>query len=248
MGYEVSQDRIATRKFAEILKTAHIKPPLNELQRLLSNRPAIIFGAGPSLDDSLDDLLRIFPEISERFTLIAADGATQALIERGKVPHIIVTDLDGDISSLLYSAKRNSILAIHAHGDNMEKISRYVKEIISATKRIVGTTQVEPVPPIRNFGGFTDGDRAVFIAYNYKANPIILVGMDFGKIVGKRSKPWLTHDVSAWDDKLKKLEIAYRLISWLATNFNLKIYTLSENAPPGTKKICLENLNRIVQV
>jgi len=248
MGYEIARDRRATKIFAEMLKAQHIEPPLNDLRELLSRRPTMIFGAGPSLDDNLDGLLRVFPNFLERFTVMAADGATQALVERGRIPHVIVTDLDGDITSLLYSAERGSILAVHAHGDNIERITRYTKEMISATKLIIGTTQVEPVPPLQNFGGFTDGDRAVFMASNYGAAPIILVGMDFGKVVGKRSKPWLTHDVYAWEDKQKKLEIAYRLVSWLAVNFNSEIYTVSENVPLGTRKICLEDVNRIVEV
>jgi len=248
MGYEIARDRRATKIFAEMLKTQRIEPPLNELRESLSGRPAMIFGAGPSLDDSLNGLLRVFPNFSENFTLIAADGATQALVERGKIPQIIVTDLDGDIDSLLYSAKRGSIVVMHAHGDNIERITRHAEEFISATKLIIGTTQVEPVPPLQNFGGFTDGDRAVFMASNYEAAPIILVGMDFGDVVGKRSKPWLMHEVSAWEDKRKKLEIAYELISWLAVNFTSEIYTVSGNVPPGTRKICLEDINRIVKV
>jgi len=247
MGYDIACDRKATRILAEMLKAHNIEPPLNELRRLLSGRPVMIFGAGPSLDDKIEKLSRISPGFSEEFTLIAADGATQGLVERGKAPHIIVTDLDGEISSLLYSAERGSVIVMHAHGDNIEKITRYGKEIISMTNRIVGTTQVEPIPPLQNFGGFTDGDRAVFMASNYEASPIILIGMDFGEVVGRRSKPWLTRDVSAWEDKRKKLEIAHGLISWLTENSNLKIYTASENAPSGTIKIRLEDINHIVR-
>ena len=248
MGYEIARDRKATRIFADILKAKRIEPPLRELRELLSGTPAMIFGAGPSLDDNLDSLLRVYPNFTEKFTVITADGATQAFVERGRIPRVIVTDLDGDMKSILRSAERGSILVIHAHGDNMERIALCMKEIISATKLIVGTTQVEPVPPLQNFGGFTDGDRAVFMASNYGAAPIILVGMDFGNVVGRRSKPWLKGDVSAWEDKSKKLEIAYRLVSWLAVNFNSEIYTVSENVPPGTRKICLEEISRIVEV
>jgi len=248
MGYEIARDRRATKIFAEMLKARGIEPPLNELRELLSGRPAMIFGAGPSLDDKLDGLLQVFPNFYEKFTLIAADGATQALVERGRIPHIIVTDLDGDIGSLLFSAERGSLVVLHAHGDNMERVTRYIEEIISATKLIIGTTQVEPVPPLQNFGGFTDGDRGVFMAFNYGAAPMILVGMDFGKVVGKRSKPWLTRDVSAWGDKLKKLEVAYGLVSWLAVKFNAEICTISEAVPPGTKKISLEDINHLVKV
>ena len=247
MGYEIARDRKATKIFAEMLKAHRIEPPLNELRKLLSRRPAIVFGAGPSLDENLDGLLRVLPNLSERFTLITADGATQALVERGRAPHIIVTDLDGDMGSLLGSAEGGSIIVVHAHGDNVERITRHMRDIISATRLIVGTTQVEPIPPLQNFGGFTDGDRAVFMASGYGASPIILVGMDFGKIVGKRSKPWLARDVFAWEDKLKKLEIAYELISWLAKRFNHEIYTVSENAPPGIRKLSLGDINHILR-
>jgi len=247
MGYDIARDRKATEMLASILRSHHIDPPLSNLRELLFEKPSIIFGAGPSLDEKTDDLLRIFPKISERFTLVTADGATQALIERGEIPQIVVTDLDGDVGSLLYSAGKGSLLVVHAHGDNMEKIATYIRDIISSTKLIIGTTQVEPMSPLQNFGGFTDGDRAVFMASKYNAAPIILVGMDFGKIVGKRSKPWLRRNVAAWNDKIKKLEIAYRLISWLTANSNVEIYTTSEIAPPGTRRIYLEEISQIVR-
>jgi len=247
MGYEAARDRRATKIFADLLKARGIEPPLNKLRELLSGSPAMVFGAGPSLDDDLNSLLQVFPDFHEKFTLIAADGATQALVEKGRVPQIIVTDLDGDVGSLLYSAERGSLVVVHVHGDNVERVTRYMEEIISATKLIIGTTQVEPVSPLQNFGGFTDGDRGVFMAFNYGAAPIILVGMDFGKVVGRRSKPWLRRDVSAWEDKLKKLEVAYGLVSWLAVNFNAEIYTTSETVPPGTKRIRLEDIVHLVK-
>ena len=246
MGYDIERDRRATRILAGIIKAYRLDPPLSMLKELLSDKPTMIFGAGPSLDETIDGLLQISPDFSQRFTLITADGATQALVEREKVPHIVVTDLDGDIDALLYSAERGSIIVVHAHGDNIEKITQYMGKVASTTRLIIGTTQVEPVSPLQNFGGFTDGDRAVFMASYYKAALIILVGMDFGRIVGKRSKPWLTHETIAWEDKLKKLEIAYKLISQLALEFDLKIYTTSEITPPGTKRVCLEEINKIV--
>ena len=41
---------------------------------------------------------------------------------------------------------------------------------------------------VHNFGGFTDGDRCVFLANHFKAKKIILLGMDFGTRIGKYSK------------------------------------------------------------
>ena len=247
MGYDVARDRKAAEMFARMLKASRIEPPLDTLRKLFFKKPVIIFGAGPSLDNGVERLLRTFPNVSEIFTLVTADGATQVLVESGVAPHVVVTDLDGDMDSILSAARKGSIMIVHAHGDNMDRIFRDVKKILSATKLVLGTTQVEPVPPLQNFGGFTDGDRAVFMAAGYEASPIILIGMDFGKVVGRRSKPWLRHDVAAWDDKLKKLNIAYRLLSWLATSSNSVIYTTSANVPPGTRKVNLEDINHIAR-
>ena len=247
MGYDIARDREATRMLAHILKAKQMKPPLNKLRDLFYGKNVLIFGAGPSLDDALDSLLWKVPDFHRKATLVAADGATQALIERNMIPQVIVTDLDGDMKSILYSALRGSVIVVHAHGDNIDKLSRYVEEITSVTDLIIGTTQVEPVEPLQNFGGFTDGDRAVFIASSYGAEKIILVGMDFGRIVGRHSKPWLRHDVVAWSDKLKKLEIAYNLISWIAAMSDLKIYTLSGNAPQNVKRIRPDDLDSVLR-
>ena len=69
-----------------------------------------------------------------------------------------------------------SFLVVHAHGNNSDKIMEYVSRL----KRVLGTTQSTPVGNIYNFGGFTDGDRALFFAVEWGAKIIILAGMDFG--------------------------------------------------------------------
>jgi uncharacterized Rossmann fold enzyme len=43
---------------------------------------------------------------------------------------------------------------------------------------VVGTTQAAPLPHVYNFGGFSDGDRAVFAADELGASKITLVGVD----------------------------------------------------------------------
>jgi len=43
---------------------------------------------------------------------------------------------------------------------------------------VVATTQAAPLPHVYNFGGFTDGDRAVFAADELGASRIALVGFD----------------------------------------------------------------------
>lgn len=244
MGYDVERDRAATKAFAEMLRMRGVKPPVNELRRLLFKREVMVFGAGPSLDDAVSDLLSVYPEAFKKLTLVAADGATQALVEREITPQVIVTDLDGDFSSIMLSARRGSIIALHVHGDNLDRVEERLDRILSATKLLIGTTQVEPIPPLMNFGGFTDGDRAVFMANHFKSSKVVLVGMDFGGVVGRRSKPWLRRSVPAWRDKAKKLKVAYELISMLASK--LEIYTTSINAPLGVKRIKISELKLVL--
>ena len=51
------------------------------------------------------------------------------MIENGLKPDIVVTDLDGDITSLKKAGRTNTIMVVHAHGDNSEKI-HFVKNHI----------------------------------------------------------------------------------------------------------------------
>ena len=79
-------------------------------------------------------------------------------------------------------------MVVHAHGDNTEKL-----HLVKSFKNCVGTTQAKPFENIHNFGGFTDGDRCVFLADYFKAKKIILFGMDFGTTIGEYSKSVVTN-------------------------------------------------------
>ena len=66
-------------------------------------------------------------------------------------------------------------MVVHAHGDNMEALGKEVPRL----KRVIGTTQSKPLKNVYNFGGFTDGDRGVFLAKEMGARSITLIGFDF---------------------------------------------------------------------
>ena len=80
---------------------------------------------------------------------------------------------------------------------------------------VIGTTQAEPFPGIYNYGGFTDGDRAVFLAIHFGARKIILKGFDFDNPMGK---PIIDMEL-----KLKKLKYAKQLIAWAEKTFDAEI-------------------------
>ncbi len=202
MGYSVERDREAAMLLRELLlkHDDHLKPHDIEM-----DARAYVFGAGPSLDESI--------EIGDfkGGTLIAADGATSALMEHGLTPDVVVTDLDGRMSHILEASRSGTVTVVHAHGDNMERLREWVPRLRS----VLGTCQSEPLDVVYNFGGFTDGDRAAFLAEHLGAREILLIGFDFGNTVGRWSKPWLRGTVPAWEEKRKKLRIARELLMWL---------------------------------
>jgi len=152
-------------------------------------REAVIYGNAPSLDLELDML----PE--KDLVHIAADGAAEVLLSRGIVPDIVVSDLDGPFPAIMQASQKGAIIVVHAHGDNLDALSRYVPRL----DNIIGTCQCRPPEGLYNFGGFTDGDRCVFMACELGASSIELVGFDF-------------EDQSVTPRKRKKLAWAKRLI------------------------------------
>jgi hypothetical protein len=86
---------------------------------------------------------------------------------------------------------------------------------------VLGSTQVEPTDRAFLWGGFTDGDRACYLVITYSPREVILAGMDFGRTVGKWSKPMKDTHFPAPQRKIVKLEIAHELISALFETVNL---------------------------
>ena len=204
---------------------------IKKIHELIKNQNVFVIGAGPSLSYAIPVLQHF-----KKTVTIVADSAIKPLIDNGIKPDIIVTDLDGDEETLRKIGKSKIIFVVHAHGDNISKLN-----LIGNFKNCVGTTQTKPFGRIQNFGGFTDGDRAVFLASYFKAKKIILFGMDFGKRIGKYSntKP------SERKIKLKKLRKGKSLLEWLALKTKSELFTTSSPIT-GFKKISRKNLNRIV--
>jgi 2-amino-4-hydroxy-6-hydroxymethyldihydropteridine diphosphokinase len=218
---EFSFDREMDEKSAEILKK--LLQDRNSLSPddISIKSDTIIFGAGPSLKRNIQELNKV--EI-DNLTLICADGAVTALLEEDLIPDIVVTDLDGKIEDIIDSNRNGAIMVVHAHGNNMENIKKYVPVL----DNILATTQSTPLENVYNFGGFTDGDRCLFLAIKLGAKNIFLAGMDFGKIVTRYSRPDITGKIGKADNvKEMKLKYAKKLVEWAAENENINIFNLS---------------------
>jgi len=205
-NYSLENDEKGANVLNKILQKNKNVVSIRTLEDLIHGEEIIIFGAGPSLKSSIIKHKKMFIDRIK----IAADGATTALLKNNIYPEIIATDLDGKVSDQLKASSEGCVTIIHAHGDNIDNIKKYTPKFKG---EIIGTTQSNPVPynMLHNFGGFTDGDRAAYIADHFYAKEIYLVGFEFNGKIGKYSL------IENKDKrlKLKKLEWCKYLINML---------------------------------
>ena len=196
-GFDRAGDEKAALFLSRML-TEKNTASLSELKAVISGKPVLVCGNAPKLRNDLSEIT------FSAFTIIAADGAAAVLMDMGIVPEVICTDLDGnsdaDIEKEILACEKGSIVLIHAHGDNIDKLEKYVPRF----KRFIATTQAQPFDKVSNFGGFSDGDRCVFVAREFGAKNVRLAGFDF-------------EDPDVNPIKKKKLKWAKELIGMLGS-------------------------------
>ena len=228
LNYTEKKDKETAAILDSILKKTDT---IEKIREIIQGKTVFVIGSGPSLSSAIPKLKKLKKSIK-----IAADSSLKPLIDNGIIPDIIVTDLDGNEDAIKKISKTKSIFVIHAHGDNIEKL-----QMVKKMKNCIGTTQTNPFNKIQNFGGFTDGDRGVFLANHFDAKKIILFGMDFGNQIGKFSNT----KRSDREIKLKKLEIGKDLLIWLSTITKSELFTTSKPIE-GFKKIAYKELDIII--
>ena len=161
----------------------------SSLQSSFVNREFVLVGAGLTESDTL-------PEKN----LIVADGALRGCLNRDIVPEWVISDLDGYIPDMLWASQNGSKIIIHAHGDNLARVSLYSNQI---NPECITTTY--PSPHTSCWGGFTDGDRSVMMCLSLGSKSVKLVGFNFeevGTFTGEYSPR-----------KLEKLQWAKKIIN-----------------------------------
>jgi len=189
-GFARASDERARDLLADLVADAEtLSPAVVDF----AGRRVAIAGAAPSLADELD-------AAREADAVVAASDAATVCREHGVGVDCMVTDLDeqGDIARTL--TREKTPVAVHAHGDNEPALRERVPEL--SLDSVVPTTQAAPVGPVANTGGFTDGDRAAFLADECGAAQLVFVGWDFD-------------DPDVDPLKRQKLVWAERLLRWL---------------------------------
>ncbi len=195
MNFDRLWDERAARMLSRMLEIKSLKKmpevlEIEDLRKAIYGKDILVCGKAPLLANEIKNI------DFKKYVVIAADGATSILIKNNIVPDIIVTDLDGNMDDEALANEKGAIMVVHAHGDNIDALSEEVPRL----KRVIGTTQSKPLKNIYNFGGFTDGDRCVFLAQEMGAKTITLAGFDF-------------KDANVTPFKRKKLVWAEKLIN-----------------------------------
>lgn len=235
-AYDAARDDKSARMLNRMLDEMGMPDAYPALRRMIKGKTVLVAGAGPSLDESFETLARHVGSA----VLIAADTAARPLADRGIMPHVIVTDLDGDVECHAEASRQGAVIIAHAHGDNMHML-HHVKKF----RACVGTTQSGPVGRVKNLGGFTDGDRAVFAADHFGAGRIILFGMDLDGEVGRHSGTAASDRAT----KAKKLLKAKELLEvWLAgrPRRGRLLYTASGCRIAGFESVTYGDVDRLL--
>jgi uncharacterized Rossmann fold enzyme len=161
-----SFDRAQDEEAARVLSLLLTRDDCTVLEGLCRDRDVTVCGNAPNLRSELGGI---------GGSIFAADAAALVLWEEGIMPGAVFTDLDGADDLFVEMNRQGTIIVIHAHGDNIPLLRRWVPRFPGP---LLGTTQAAPLPHVHNFGGFTDGDRAVFAADALGAREIEIIGFD----------------------------------------------------------------------
>ncbi|MFC4246228.1 6-hydroxymethylpterin diphosphokinase MptE-like protein [Natribaculum luteum] len=187
-------DRTADERARDVLASQTTAFDLETLSSIRGATVAVA-GAGPSLESGA-----ALERAREADVVVAASTAVDVLERHDVSVDCMVTDLDKNPGTVHRLTETGTPVAVHAHGDNVPAVRAVVPDCVD--EFVLPTTQAEPRGPVRNFGGFTDGDRAAFLADHLGAARLAFVGWDFD-------------DPSVDAMKAQKLEWAERLLYWL---------------------------------
>ncbi|MFB6074014.1 MAG: 6-hydroxymethylpterin diphosphokinase MptE-like protein [Haloarculaceae archaeon] len=189
-GYDRDGDERARDLLAELVGDATTFDPSG---LGVDGATVAVAGAGPSLESAAG-------RAADADLVFAASTAADRLAAAGVTVDCMVTDLDKNPDTARDLTRAGTPVAVHAHGDNVPALREQVPGFDLGA--VVPTTQAAPFGPVRNFGGFTDGDRAAFLADALGADRLVFPGWDFD-------------DPTVDDEKALKLAWAERLLYWL---------------------------------
>ena len=175
-GFPFDRERRSADRLRALLHQAYRGDPILRLDPRVRGRLAVVVGLAPR--GGAPPLWQL-PASPTPPAILAADGAAARCLAAGLVPDLLVTDLDGPVPSEVAANARGSVAVIHAHGDNLAALEEWVPQF---TGEVAGSWAGPPEDGLLDVGGFTDGDRAAFLAAHLGASRVLLWGFDFTSV------------------------------------------------------------------
>ncbi len=159
--------------------TAERNQTLGELQIKLLKANAVIFVGAAVEAGELEQM------VGEGVVFVAADGAVGALPIAAELA-CIVSDFDGT-PHLERAAKNGAIIVAHAHGDNLDAWNDCIESwshFTNPPSLILSHQTPHIFHGMHNWGGFTDGDRALCMAHSLGVNfeDVYLAGFTLSRV------------------------------------------------------------------
>lgn len=189
-GFARRGDELARDELAQLMAGGGYR--LKDLPDAHGSTIAVVGAAGRLGDD--------LGLVGDADYVYAASEAAGVVRAAGIDVTLQVTDLDKEGVYARQLTHEGVPVAVHAHGDNRDLITEHVPKMRRSA--VLPTTQVEPRDGLVNVGGFTDGDRAAFLAHACGARRLTFPG-------------WTFDDPTVSPMKRRKLRWAERLLLWL---------------------------------
>jgi 2-amino-4-hydroxy-6-hydroxymethyldihydropteridine diphosphokinase len=203
-GFPPEQEAEAATVLRGLLPADARLDPLGRCRVRIAGKEAIVVGLAPEAGAPPLDRL---PVAGAGRVVLAADGAAARCLNAGIVPDLVVTDLAGPVASEVTANARGSLVVVHAHGDNVPALRAWVPEF---SGELAGSWSGAPDPELLDVGGFTDGERAAYLAEHCGASSVLLWGFDFSRVAET--------DPAERSRKLAKLRFASEDLTWLASS------------------------------
>ncbi|MGP1438144.1 MAG: motility associated factor glycosyltransferase family protein [Treponema sp.] len=152
-------------------------PSISKFKNAFSNIPAVVFAAGPSLDEHI----QMLKNLQEQFIIIAVDTSLKALLEQGINPDFVLL-MDGQYLNYLHIAgvdSPSSILITEASVYPSVFYSRFKAKCLIASFFPLGKYIEEK---IRNNESLSAGGSVATTSWDFArfigVNPIIMAGLD----------------------------------------------------------------------
>jgi hypothetical protein len=206
-------DRAADERARDVLRDrldGHACYDVDALERRVAGDVVAVVGAAPSLPDEV-------ARAADADHVFAASTAADVCRDHGVPVDLMVTDLDKNPETAVDLTHAGTPVAAHAHGDNVPAVREWLPRF--TLDWTIPTTQAAPAPPVRNFGGFTDGDRTAFLADHLGAGSLVFVG-------------WAFDDPDVEPTKARKLQWAARLLTRLESRRGERFDVLDGHRDP----------------